>query len=414
MQAYNRTKQPAAGGRSDRSLSIEEAIQFISQAHSATRTRTDFVSDLVMGGGGGAANRIRAVQSGTKAEDRLHDRQEKLRLTQNALASDRNRRAKARWLWAVEAITTGELQCYGSVRNIFVRLLWQGRRSSKSRGWRPTRAFFGHGSTIEITARDEAAILRLLYEEHCFKWAHPFAILLSHIPSEVNLHDVTSSLKGCVRRGKLREGHKYGEVHLFPAGPRPGAPSWNTICHFESREEVDVVLDAASKSQGIELKSTAVIPWISDRIAQAKRRLDQAEAHDFVHPSVENSSKLRAALTEYKQAKAGLRASLHYEHGRVLLSKGFEGFRSSVNDSFEKELEMEIHDLTDSINEHARILKSLEIEMTQLTSEITNTLSGKAKATTAVEALEALKNGKAEETHCPFCQYELGSVSGCF
>ena len=178
-------------------MSCEQALRFLTQHQEAAKTEDDFVTDARVGGGRGVTQREYATES---AETRIEKARTSLFEAERILKKDATRRAKARWHWALEMISTGQF-CDG-VSHKFSGL-WKWRRlvcaamertdeeKSKrkpitsvpallTRGWRPSGKF----------ARTE---LPTNYPD--FHWASPSALCCENIPKEVTQKELATAAR---------------------------------------------------------------------------------------------------------------------------------------------------------------------------------------------------------------------------
>ena len=414
MKVYNKHAQFGrnnAGNIRNHVYSCEEAIQFISQADSNTRKETDFVSDLRMGAGGGAAKRNRAMNMGSRTEEELRELHTKVGEYKTFRAEKQSMRAKKRWHWALESITTGKMSCYKAVENVCIRMKWENRRSATKEpcGWRPSSQFISRKALLNLS--DICGCLSMLYQHNRkFHWAHPRVALLSDIPNSVKIDEVEHSIVRCIQRRKTKiETTGSQVVQLISFGPKFGDGCWNSLCQFERKDDYDFFFKVATQSNGFEIKTKAAIPHIVERISRTKTSCDQAEARAITHPSLENEAKKKAAEKEWKEARAGLRAVCHFKAGHVRVSRSFVAFRSKSDEGLYTNLGKDIASMNEYLDETRKTIEGIEKRMFLLETEETSALQGEVKVTTAVDALESLKKGDVDETQCPFCMDTLGS-----
>jgi len=160
-------------------MSCERALRFLTQHQEDARTDEDFISDEVVGGGRGVTNRDRATES---VEERVESAKKVLAGAERVLAKAKARRAKARWHWLLEMVTTGKYN--NGVLRPFSGL-WNWRRAVcaageqvqpslkmatlLTRGWRPSQHF-------------EKALAAV---HPGFLWAQPNMLLIENIPGQV-------------------------------------------------------------------------------------------------------------------------------------------------------------------------------------------------------------------------------------
>ena len=213
MIEHNRREQQGPASFQDRSeggfhkkqttsqvMSCEQALRFLTQHQEAAKTDIDFVTDARVGGGRGVTQREYATES---AETRIENARTSLFEAERVLKKDTLRRAKARWHWALEMISTGQFS--GGSSHKFSGL-WKWRRlvcaameradeesvkrksvasvaALLTRGWRPSGKFVD----TELPSK---------YPD--FHWADPNAVCCENIPKEVTLKELATAAKDAV------------------------------------------------------------------------------------------------------------------------------------------------------------------------------------------------------------------------
>jgi hypothetical protein len=414
MKAYNRKqihdRQIKTNTQIQESvLSCDEAIQFISQADDQVSTQDDYVSDLRLGAGGGAASRNRATLVDSTGE-KLFRVKDNYDMTQGKLRVFQGSRAKYRWHLALEAVTTGDLpdEDYDSV-NVFYSVLWKSRRASNvstKRGWR----------------RNIRCNVESIFERYKFKWAHPSAMLVSSIPNCINKNDIVRSLKSCNKKKNKEDGNnegmtsmqpceEVGNIQVYSACP-PGQEIWKGIVIFENHQEFEIAEHKANSTVGIKIKSENSVPHIDDKINRAKARYDQAEALAAVHPCRKNCLRESQAKHDLRIARLGLRGYGEYKEGHLWFVRALQGLREETEPKslLVESLNLSIKALNHSIQKTEEEIDELAKQLESLEKRVSNQYSEKIQGMTSVEALQALQNGRKEETTCPVCQEPLGDT----
>ena len=404
--------------------SCDEAIRFLSQVEDVARTESDYVTDLRLGGGAGISRRDRAfLESPKEVCERAKARVKELK----AMCEEaRKKRAKARWLRALEGVTTGKLSTreYQDVTPCF-RSLWKSRssvRTSKDRqhvhsllrrGWRPTARFFG---VAESQLVDRVAALQGLHKRQPnFLWAHPFALLFSNIPAQVTKDDLYNTLSACL---KENDGMVSSKSNIFAIGDRKSSGNWKAIVHLDGQDTLDFLIKKAKGVRGIKMFCREEIPSIEQEIELANVNLKEALAANSVHPCPMNAQMVASAKKRYKEAKMGLRIcskGLHQDRYAVLLVRAFGAIRSvspQLSESFYQSTRLQVQEATETLKtsmitivREEALVKRLETRLQGLAEQVSlNTF----------EALQALKAGEGhiENTVCPICYDHLGQSEG--
>ena len=89
-----------------RQMGCDEALRFLSQVSKRVNVSEDFVTSQELGGGQGASNRDRAVDS---AEVQVEEAEKQLAALTKKEADSLRKRAKSNWHLALELVTTGAL-----------------------------------------------------------------------------------------------------------------------------------------------------------------------------------------------------------------------------------------------------------------------------------------------------------------
>lgn len=184
--AYKNSDEPV---EAKRVMNCDEAIMHLAQIQESTRAGTDQVSGLALGFGQGVSRRARANAT---AEEKLEETLQDLNREQCRVALYKKERAKLRWKWALEKVTTGSLPGFSlSAARIKFRSLWRWRScfgdterapSFLKNGWKASEKYV---STLATRHPD-------------FSWVHENSYQLDSIPSEVSSEEVTAALMHCL------------------------------------------------------------------------------------------------------------------------------------------------------------------------------------------------------------------------
>ncbi|KAL3913397.1 MAG: hypothetical protein SGILL_006508 [Bacillariaceae sp.] len=440
MKAYNRTFVQEKATIADNETNVftcDEAIRFISQAEDQMNVRSDFVTDARMGHGGGVSMiltaysihffreaylRVSVIQVASRSRATIDKYGETLEVLRDELSSKnsrifvmRRKLARLRWWKALELVTTGHLSDseYGSA-NKFYAALWKARRTSRfGHGWRPRSK-----SIIE-----PSKYLEVLHKRG-FDWANPSALQCLLIPNEVSEMDLKESVAKWT-------GGDSNRIQIVAGGPREGSSHWSALVllgHNDSqpcdecsarlmRSFDDIFYGENRKKTGLKVKASETVPHIEAQFFRAKLRFETAEAMVVVYPSEENISKRETASRAFTIARHGLRGFAEgeeYKEGHVLVRRAFLGFRlqgrprEMIIDTLNKSIE----ELEQAIEASLSNVDAVKREMGALQVKQTSNLSEKFQGLTAVEELQALQNGRAEDTTCPACQEPLGDTGG--
>ena len=341
-------------------MSCDQALRFLTQHQQQARTHADFVTDMVMGGGRGVANRDRAEES---PEERYRDAKADVESADKALAVLAKKRAKAHWHLALENITTGY---YSDGRTHMFSGLWKWRRAvcaalEKSKARANTRKSLKQKNPHELLARgwrpSEAFLKGDLYaKQPKWGWSHPHALLAVNIPKEVSQKELAAAMRDAVKRvplaskeqaswsaqlskldqskhkgkgdhdkkikglraklqqvvAKMDEYKKLDSKLKLPAVvkvcERKNAHGWwKAIIQLESQEQKEAVLVACGKSLGAGIVSKRAVPHVKTLIDASKDQVSYAESEHTVHPSATNKKGLAAKKRELANISTGLR-----------------------------------------------------------------------------------------------------------
>jgi len=443
-----------------KTYSCDEAVQFLSQVEDVARTDSQFVTNMVMGGGGGVSRRNRAT---------LIDPQERIQQAKNQISKSttvcnitRSSRAKARWHLALEGVTTGQLEgtsCYNGISRKILKL-WVWRKNVPSsgtltnnnssffsrmirtinpksssrtrriatqaqaqvvqipsfltRGFRPTAKYFGletgNETENEISQKyQREEKLKCLYNKYEFRWSHPFALVFSNIPIQISKDELQESLGDLVLSQRVK---------IYHLRVSKDSKTWTAALHLSNKEDYARFYKEATRTNGIQLQIEQPIPCIEQEIADAKDFVTTSKYQCDVYPCSVNERNLAKAKIAYKKAKLGLCALVEVDHhkrpSQVLCSRAFGNFRGVTpltSVSLIKDSKNRIEAATRTLTKELSIIHNEERVVTQLEKKANN-VSNKIKSLNTFDALQALKNGDDENTSCSICLDTLGAGDG--
>lgn len=413
----SRTKALESQGRpptvNREALSCDEAVRFLSQVEDLARTDLDFVTDVHVGGGGGKSNRRRAMES---LDERYQVDAAECERLEGVCASASSTRAKAYWHLALEGVTTGKLfandeeACDRVGKGI--RCLWRWRSCSLTcrmfRGWRPTDNFFGQS----LARGRDGAMMSLFRRQPNLYWAHPYSVILSGIPKSVTKAEVAKGVADCLVAFRT-ESTKVVDATIVELSNPNGADFWKASVAFDSKDQYAFFLKMARRAEGIGVQCNNSPQWIQDSIEEAKSKLEECVAVNRVHPSSLTMNDLAKAQKEYKFAKRGLCIFTEETFcvGHIVCMKMMGPLRNAA--PFTAKLlfakaASEIKEATALLNEYRPLMLQKQKTKDQLRKKIKSGVTEGVCQLTTVEALRALREGKADQIVCPICYDSLG------
>ena len=445
MKEYNRNQlktnpssHSSPGHGNDRFYSCDEAIQFLSQVEDMARTDSDFVTDTRLGGGGGISRRNRALL--INPQERVDSAREQIVKSTDICRAAQSSRAKVRWQWALEGVTTGRLvdkSCYTTASSSLVRLWdWRNRvahdesvmsLSFLKRGFRPTEKYFGlTGNSTSTQIKNtrginnqqherEEKLIHLGKRRPEFRWAHPFAVMFLHIPIQVSEMRFQKSIEHILELvPPPSSASSSSSSQIFRVRESVDSKTWEAIVQFSNGEEFDRFEKHVKKVDGVPVKLEEKLPCIEQEIAAAACNFHDADAMWKVHPCDLNEQNLTKAKAAYKKSKLGLRilAKAHHRSGQVLCSRAFGNFRGTSPKTWEaldKAATKQIEEATCRIIDHTSILYQQERTIKSMQNKIKLNVAGTgAENLNTIDVLQALKNDESDKTNCPICYDNLG------
>jgi len=236
----------------------------------------DMVSDHTAGFGGGGSSRNRAAQD---FETELMDTEESLKLDTKALKDAKSKKAKARWHFALEKVTTGQMSNDDSPRlNPSFLLLWKLRSATIA------SCALGHGDTENMPSllmrgwRPSAAfITNLLQQRPEFAWAHPMSYQVDDVPSSVSSDEVENSILTVLQSEEEFETSASNDGRVNVVSSLSTGETWKAVLQFLNEDDYKLFQKKASLSDGIALVSKNVTPQVQAAIETTKSILDGAQ-----------------------------------------------------------------------------------------------------------------------------------------
>ena len=411
--------------------SCDAAIRYLSQVEDSARTDDDFVTDVRFGGGDGISRRDRAHNS---PEIILKSKKEILKEASSALDAARSRRARARWRYALEKVTTGGLSAESLVGlKESVVQIWKWRANALKvsqdsempslliRGWRPTLKFFGTNRETDQKLDKKTFLLHQLYNKingTRFLWAHPFALFLQDIPEQVTEDEIHQTFLSLLNGTGYRGGAK---LVVYPLQASANS-TWKAFVHFERKQFFDLARKELKSEGGIKLKCKYPPSFVRENIKVAEEKLEEAMAANTVHPCWTTSAKVNEAREELKFAQLGLCIQQQQPkqpilRGNVVCEKAFAASLwlpapKTANLLFST-TEKIVGDSTELVAQKRGEVGRLKVEVSRLEKRIKNQVSGRLRSLNTFEKLQKLKEGQHDEDiSCPICLEDLGQSDG--
>ena len=441
-----------------RTMSPLAALRFLSQADRAANVREDFVSDVRLGRGQGAASRARAVDD---IETQVKEAQASVDEASKKESVARKTRAVKNWHLALELITTGALceddELVSRVKPSIARL-WRWRSISIGmeeassdgiistsscllRGWRPRQLF----------AQD------LLASNPSFRWAFPGCLQLSNIPVEVTLDEIKCAIfeaskkeprvrskieslrkklektdDGSSAKAKVESDIADADVALTQAVTSdiklqqptviqittPNSDKWEAYVQIHD-DGVDELMRNANSKTGFSVKSAVAIPHIQAALEKTQERFSQAEAEYKVHPSTNHKNAKVEAEKALVKAKLGLRMMFDQtplaSMSNVVMSRAMGGVRGVAPRSKAAMIDGvhgAIAQATDSLSRALASIREGQSALARLLPALNRGVPQDIAQKSAYEILESIRNHKFDETQCSICLGPFGQQAG--
>jgi hypothetical protein len=422
-------------------MSCDEAILYLAQVQEATRTGDGEIAGMLLGFGGGVSKRARAATE--SVSEKIQEVEVQL---QKALAENQRQkslRAKARWHWLMEKITTGKLplQCMETV-SIRFRTLWlwrlmasglsvaeDGLANRSLWNWRSLVTGLVHGglsnkntNSLELTKklpgllrrgwRPSSKLIHVLRFKYNFLWTHPHSFELNNLPQQVTENDILEAFADIL----VDQGAHYSvdaakrSLEVFKIGHRKAA------LRFRDSIDPTKILDRAS--EGIVLPSPCITTKWNECMAAAEAAFQNAKTIYSVHPTDVNQETFRYAKEKNERVKRGLivitkSISKSIDHDwDVVLQPAYLDPRTDMNlldGMLISQSEECIKSSSYCINSQAGDITSLEKKLAKYKQALENHISDDVTAMSAFEAIQAMqKRDESQLPDCSICLMTLG------
>lgn len=370
-------------------LSPKEAIVHLAQVQERTRTGADEVSNLALGFGQGVSNRSRAVEG---LDLKVQDAGESLDSIRHDLSAHRSVRARSRWHWVLENITSGRLGLGTTDSRYASTWRWRYALSASNlhvTGWRPTEQF-----------REKLAANR------GFFWAQKNAYRLNNIPKEINVKLLKEALgRVLVDHGGFHSLELACEVFVLTEISSFGS-TWSAGVYFPNDIHFKLMERQLSDPFGIFVTNEQT-PLVENLVLMAKQHFDSALVLFNVNPSEKNRKRKKEAKRDYEMAKTGLRIVRDDKHGNIEISPPFEKREtpSAKSSTVVHAMRQDIEDY----NAKIAALVTKEDAQKKRFDKLSGLFNGNGQVASTFEALQALDVGESEKTNCCICLDSLGA-----
>jgi hypothetical protein len=255
-------------------MTCDEAIVFLARVQETARTGENEVAGLTIGFGQGLSRRVRATQT---LDQKLKESRQKWQDACSGKKYAISERAKARWQWVLEQVTTGGLKSslVNQVSPEF-RALWRWRsmfaflfkqQSDRKRipafllrGWRLSKHLSKNWSSIHPE----------------YWWSHPNSKRLESIPIEVESKEVVASIAGALVELGFYTSRNAASLRFRLIRERVAETTWDAGLVFEAPNDAKAIQAAAGK--GIVVSTSAVLAQVTNQIAKSQSRWEEAKA----------------------------------------------------------------------------------------------------------------------------------------
>jgi hypothetical protein len=215
---------------------------------------------------------------------------------------------------------------------------------------------------------------------------NPLSVYITAIPREVENSDLLGVFDS------LSENH----VTVLPLEPDQNAHCWNAFALFESKHDYDAFNKLTRRVGGVELETSTPIPWVEDRIRNARASMDTAK-------TLLEREKLSEAMKELRTAQRGLRIfwkrSSHFREGNVMctFSEEFLQLRNTTPSTY---FEPKLDDIMVKIGEQSNIIREQEKIMARFKKIEDPTISDASGGSSTFDVLQNLRHGRGEDECC--------------
>ena len=383
-------------------LSCSEAIRYLTVAQRGAMSQEDFVTDLVVGAGGGASNRARAL---IPLEERLVNSRKGLADATKLVQENQSIRAGANWKLLLEHVTCGDVDSnyVASSRpvndmNRKIRALWRWRFVfiNLKRVSRPTDlAHHGKNTVLHRGWRPAKDFLRNVAMSHPdFIWAQKTSLQVRNIPFELRAKDVMSAFD-C-------DDFSYREY-------RHGALPWTLVFKFTDSSDGERILSACKSRQGIVIPASSEIPCTVFAIRKAKEHMEDAKAEHSVQVTAASKRKLEKAKRCFAEASEGIRILFSIPEDACIPAV-------EISHAIKSPVSFTVNGLRETIDVASSQIAVSQIDSKKWSKEIQMyenaeafKVSEEVKSLSSFEYLQALMSKKYDSTFCAICLCPLGS-----
>lgn len=415
-------------------MNCDEAIMHLAALQESTRTNEDEVATMTLGMGQGLARRNRATVY--SVDEQIKDAESIVHRARKGLKAAATGRAKARWHWALERITTGCLPSEDLVDvNPKFRSLWLWRSvyiaAEKAMNTQSTntgssltnrmgrlgsawRNLFGSATTctgrfpVFLRRGWRLNAVRFSAGPKRFFWTDPNSFFLDPIPKGVKPEDIEHVIASVVDDKRMPFEVKFHHNH----------PTHDTYCAglvFKNSDIADVVLRKASTVLGIVVADISAVPDYGEKLKACEAALRDAEAACAVHPTETNKHKIVKARRLLERLQKGLRIVKTPHAGEflenIIISNAYRHPRSlkpTTSEALIDNLVGTIEDAGTAIAEKSDEL-SKESEKIERLRKKTKSVPEEVMRLSAFDLLQNLSNGEKDKTFCCICLDTLGS-----
>jgi SNF2 family DNA or RNA helicase len=415
-------------------MSCDEAILYLAQVQEATRTGDGEIAGMLLGFGGGVSKRARATTESVSEKIKKVEAQLQKILSENQ--RQRSHRAKARWHWLMENITTGKLphHCMAKVSLRF-RTLWlwrllvsvlpvveDGLANRSLWNWRSlvsglVLGGLANNGTCNVQSarklprllsrgwRPTSKLMDVLRTKYNFIWTHSHSFELDNLPEEVTENDLLEAFANILFDQRAHDSIDAAKdsLEVFKIGFQKAG------LNFRCSIDATIILDRAI--EGIVLLSPRITEKWNDCMAATQAAFHEAKTIYSVHPTDANQEAFRAAKKKRERVKLGLivsTKSLSKPIDRdwdVVLQPARLDPRTDMNEQLDCMLisrsEEVIKSSSNCIKSYAAEIEYLEKKLVKYEQALEKHISDDVTGMSAFEAIQALQ--KCDETQLPDC-----------
>lgn len=296
-QTRNNRRAARANAQSRRGsipvMNCDEAIMHLAAMQESTRTNDGGeVATMQLGFGQGVVRRGRAVDS---VEEKMKASKDIIHSATKDLKASTSARAKARWHWALEMVTTGQMP-FEDLANVTqkFRTLWSWRsiyaavedaklhastaacNDSPSLSGSTWWSLFGSADTTTSNNNIEALPEMLtrgwrlsnigvfcndLLQKRNFFWTRPYSYFLCSIPNTISIDKIEQAILSTIKSGNLDDKPVISEHHRDPKND-----TWGAGIVFTNKAPFSLVMKEALKASGIKVGDMSFVPQHEEKL----------------------------------------------------------------------------------------------------------------------------------------------------